>query len=73
MGWETKDDDVRRTAEEEGDSNHPRAVCSHDWRETSRESLGYDGGDYHDGRGEMWYEVVEVCQKCGERRTTKST
>lgn len=45
-------------------TSEPRKV--HCWEETSRDALGWDGGDSHSGKGQYWFRVHYVCSKCGE-------
>lgn len=46
---------------------------SHDWDETGRNALGWDGGDYHSGKGQYWYQVDYTCSKCGRTKSEEAT
>ena len=62
-----------------GDEHFPYPVgdppCEHTWKEISREKIGWDGGGPGpgDGKGNLWYAVVEQCTKCLETRRWETT
>jgi len=49
------------------------ACTDHEWEEVGREGRGWDGGGYHDGRGEYWYTVTYRCRKCGATKEEDTT
>ncbi len=47
--------------------------ASHNWIEVGRDGIGYDGGDYHDGRGQYWYSVKYECSNCHGTKYEETT